>query len=45
MPNVKGLSLIRDRLGGDITDIAPTILELLGIPKPDVMTGRSLILP
>lgn len=26
-----------------LTDIAPTILELLNIPKPDAMTGHSLI--
>jgi 2,3-bisphosphoglycerate-independent phosphoglycerate mutase len=25
-------------------DIAPTVLELLGIPQPQEMTGRSLIL-
>ncbi|VVB73748.1 2,3-bisphosphoglycerate-independent phosphoglycerate mutase [uncultured archaeon] len=29
---------------GDLTDIAPTVLELLGIRKPKAMTGRSLIL-
>jgi 2,3-bisphosphoglycerate-independent phosphoglycerate mutase len=29
---------------GDLTDIAPTVLELLGIRKPKEMTGRSLIL-
>ncbi len=31
------------RQGGGLTDIAPTILELMGIAKPDAMTGRSLI--
>jgi 2,3-bisphosphoglycerate-independent phosphoglycerate mutase len=31
------------RSGGELTDIAPTVLELLGIPRPDVMTGRSLL--
>jgi 2,3-bisphosphoglycerate-independent phosphoglycerate mutase len=25
-------------------DIAPTVLELLGMPQPQEMTGRSLIL-
>jgi 2,3-bisphosphoglycerate-independent phosphoglycerate mutase len=28
---------------GSLADVAPTILELLGIAKPDVMTGSSLI--
>lgn len=28
---------------GSLQDIAPTILELLGIPKPEEMTGESLI--
>ena len=29
--------------GGRICDVAPTMLELLGIPKPAAMTGHSLI--
>jgi 2,3-bisphosphoglycerate-independent phosphoglycerate mutase len=29
--------------GGEIGDLAPTILALLGLPKPDEMTGRSLL--
>lgn len=28
---------------GILGDIAPTILEILGVPKPPVMTGRELI--
>jgi 2,3-bisphosphoglycerate-independent phosphoglycerate mutase len=28
---------------GVLGDIAPTILALMGIPKPAVMTGKSLI--
>jgi 2,3-bisphosphoglycerate-independent phosphoglycerate mutase len=28
---------------GDLTDIAPTILSLMGIEKPDSMTGKVLI--
>jgi 2,3-bisphosphoglycerate-independent phosphoglycerate mutase len=31
------------RDGGALTDVAPTILELLGLPKPEAMTGESLI--
>ena len=30
---------------GVLGDIAPTILEIMGIEKPALMTGRSLILP
>jgi 2,3-bisphosphoglycerate-independent phosphoglycerate mutase len=30
---------------GGLADIAPTALELLGLPVPDEMTGRSLIVP
>jgi 2,3-bisphosphoglycerate-independent phosphoglycerate mutase len=28
---------------GRIADVAPTMLELLGLPKPEAMTGRSLL--
>ena len=31
------------RKGGRLADIAPTILELLNVDKPDEMTGHSLI--
>lgn len=30
--------------GGGLQDVAPTVLELLGLDKPDNMTGRSLII-
>jgi len=30
---------------GRLADIAPTVLDLMGLPRPDVMTGHSLILP
>ncbi|AKT37945.1 2,3-bisphosphoglycerate-independent phosphoglycerate mutase [Chondromyces crocatus] len=30
------------RSGGRLEDVAPTLLELLGLPQPAVMTGRSL---
>jgi len=36
-------SLLRE--GGALEDLAPTVLEILGIPQPPEMTGRSLLLP
>jgi 2,3-bisphosphoglycerate-independent phosphoglycerate mutase len=30
---------------GGLADVAPTLLELLGLPAPAEMTGRSLIVP
>lgn len=33
----------RMREGGRLADIAPTVLELMGLPKPAEMTGQSLI--
>lgn len=29
--------------GGNLADIAPTLLDLLGLPKPAEMTGRTLL--
>jgi 2,3-bisphosphoglycerate-independent phosphoglycerate mutase len=37
---VSGLSLSED---GILADVIPTCLALLGIPKPEAMTGRSLV--
>lgn len=34
-----GLAL---RDGGRLADVAPTMLEILGLPQPEAMTGRSL---
>jgi len=31
------------RSGGRLADIAPTVLALMGLPKPAEMTGESLI--
>ncbi|QYM78158.1 2,3-bisphosphoglycerate-independent phosphoglycerate mutase [Horticoccus luteus] len=31
------------RTGGRLADLAPTILDLMGLPKPPEMTGESLI--
>jgi 2,3-bisphosphoglycerate-independent phosphoglycerate mutase len=33
----------RIRPGGRLCDIAPTMLEVLGLPQPSEMTGRSLL--
>jgi 2,3-bisphosphoglycerate-independent phosphoglycerate mutase len=29
--------------GGNLADLAPTMLAILGVPQPQEMTGRSLI--
>ncbi|MBN1615562.1 MAG: alkaline phosphatase family protein [Deltaproteobacteria bacterium] len=39
-PEAEGVTL---HGSGELTDVAPTVLALLGLPKPDSMTGRSLI--
>jgi len=31
------------RTGGRLADLAPTILQLMGLPKPREMTGESLL--
>ncbi|MFM7651668.1 MAG: 2,3-bisphosphoglycerate-independent phosphoglycerate mutase [Vulcanococcus sp.] len=33
------------REGGGLADIAPTLLEILGLPQPSRMTGTSLVVP
>ena len=33
----------RLRAGGALRDVAPTLLDLLGLPQPAAMTGRSLL--
>jgi 2,3-bisphosphoglycerate-independent phosphoglycerate mutase len=38
-----GDAQLRD--GGEIADLAPTVLQLLGIGQPAAMTGRSLVNP
>ncbi len=35
---------VKLREGGILADIAPTILHLLGLPRPKEMTGRSIVL-
>jgi 2,3-bisphosphoglycerate-independent phosphoglycerate mutase len=39
-PGLEGQSL---RSGGRLADIAPTILELMGLPVPEEMTGQPLL--
>jgi 2,3-bisphosphoglycerate-independent phosphoglycerate mutase len=36
---------VKLRTDGRLADIAPTILEILNLPKPAEMTGQSMILP
>ncbi len=31
------------REGGSLADVAPTLLEMMGVPQPKEMTGRSLL--
>ncbi len=42
---VTGAGSVTLRSGGVLADVAPTVLELLGIDQPAEMTGRSLITP
>jgi 2,3-bisphosphoglycerate-independent phosphoglycerate mutase len=39
-PGLEGKKL---REGGRLADIAPTVLDLMGLPKPEEMTGESLL--
>jgi len=32
------------RSDGRLADVAPTLLDIMGLPKPDEMTGESLII-
>jgi len=38
-----GSDLTLSRPAGILSDVAPTILKIMGVPKPKEMTGRSLI--
>jgi 2,3-bisphosphoglycerate-independent phosphoglycerate mutase len=40
-----GQRAARLRTGGALRDVAPTLLDLLGLPKPDEMSGHSLFDP
>lgn len=39
-----GLPQGRSLSSGRLADLAPTVLELMGLPQPAEMTGHSLIL-
>lgn len=38
-----GFEPLRLRSGGSLVDVAPTVLDLFGLPVPPEMTGRSLL--
>lgn len=39
----QGCEQLKLRSGGRLADVAPTILDLMGLPQPPEMTGQSLI--
>jgi len=41
--NIPGSDLSLMQAQGILSDIAPTVLHILGLKQPDEMTGRSLI--
>jgi 2,3-bisphosphoglycerate-independent phosphoglycerate mutase len=43
LPDSAGERAATLRSGGALRDVAPTLLDLLGLPQPADMTGRSLI--
>lgn len=43
-PDDSPLRTVRLRTGGRLADVAPTVLDVMEIPQPEEMTGRSLIL-
>ena len=42
---VNGPAAIRKLSDGQLSDVAPTVLELMGLPQPKEMTGHSLLHP
>ena len=42
-PEEEGRSSWALRPGGELTDVAPTVLEILGLPQPEAMSGQSLL--
>ena len=43
LPPYDGSPDLQLREGGILADIAPTLLEIMNIPQPDEMTGKSLL--
>jgi 2,3-bisphosphoglycerate-independent phosphoglycerate mutase len=43
VPLVVTAKELRLRDGGELSDLAPTALDLLGLDPPDAMTGRTLV--
>ena len=43
VPVIVTVPTLELRDGGTLADVAPTLLQMLGIEQPDAMTGRSLI--
>jgi 2,3-bisphosphoglycerate-independent phosphoglycerate mutase len=43
VPFIATVEGVRLREGGILADVAPTALDLLGIPQPEAMTARSLV--
>jgi 2,3-bisphosphoglycerate-independent phosphoglycerate mutase len=43
VPLVLTLDGVALRDGGELSDLAPTVLDLLDLPAPAAMTGRSLL--
>jgi len=41
----KGMNTRRLRQSGRLADVFPTVLDLMGLPKPQAMTGTSLLRP
>ncbi len=39
----EGIKSAYQKVKGTLTDVAPTILELFNLPKPEEMTGKSLL--
>jgi len=42
---VNGPAAVRRLNDGRLADVAPTLIELMGLPRPAEMTGRSLLAP
>jgi 2,3-bisphosphoglycerate-independent phosphoglycerate mutase len=40
---INGPAIVKDLAAGKLADVAPTVLDLMGVPQPKEMTGRSLL--